>query len=43
MASKIETRARRASPPKGGQQARAPITVQPDEPLYLQLVRALKD
>jgi GntR family transcriptional regulator len=43
MASKIETRARRASPPKGGQQARASISVKSDEPLYLQLVRALKD
>jgi GntR family transcriptional regulator len=43
MASKIETRARRASPPKDGQQARASISVKSDEPLYLQLVRALKD
>src|SRR6266481_3273421 len=43
MASKIETRARRARPPKSGQQVRASITVKSDEPLYLQLVRALKD
>src|SRR3984893_3673684 len=43
MAAKIETRARRASPPKGGQQARASISVKSDEPLYLQVVRALKD
>src|SRR5271169_5209996 len=43
MASKIETRARRTSPPKGGPQARAPLTVKSDDPLYLQVVRALKE
>jgi GntR family transcriptional regulator len=43
MASKIETKARRASPPKGGPQARALISVKSDEPLYLQVVRALKE
>jgi GntR family transcriptional regulator len=41
MASKIETKPRRASPPKGRALARAPAGG--DEPLYLQLVRALKD
>jgi GntR family transcriptional regulator len=43
MASKIETRARRTSPPKGGPQARASVNVKSDEPLYLQVVRALKE
>src|SRR5882724_7814239 len=43
MASKTETRARRAGPPKGGPQTRAPLTVKSDDPLYLQVVRALKD
>jgi GntR family transcriptional regulator len=43
MASKIETKARRASSPKGGPQVRALISVKSDEPLYLQVVRALKD
>src|SRR5271168_737793 len=43
MASKIETRARRTSPPKGGPQARASVSTKSDEPLYLQVVRALKE
>ena len=43
MASKIETRARRASPPKGGPQARAALSVKSGQPLYLQVVRALKE
>src|SRR6266852_3725817 len=43
MGSKTETRARRAGPPKGGPQTRAPLTVKSDDPLYLQVVRALKD
>jgi GntR family transcriptional regulator len=43
MASKIETKPRRAGPPKGRPQTRAPLTVKSDDPLYLQVVRALKD
>jgi len=43
MASKIETKPRRASPPKGEQPTRATVSAKLDEPLYLQLVRALKD
>jgi DNA-binding GntR family transcriptional regulator len=43
MASKIETKPRRANPLKGRTPARAPIGAQSDEPKYLQLVRALKD
>jgi GntR family transcriptional regulator len=43
MASKIETRPRRTGLPKGGPQTRAPVSVRPDDPLYLQVVRALKD
>src|SRR5882757_779039 len=43
MGSKTETRARRAGPPKGGPQTRAPLTVKSDDPLYLQVVRALRD
>src|SRR5215471_12706970 len=43
MASKTETRPRRASAPKGRLPARAGIAAGGGEPLYLQLVRALKD
>jgi GntR family transcriptional regulator len=43
MASKTEMKARRAGPPKGGPQTRAPASVKSDDPLYLQVVRALKD
>src|SRR5258708_26620520 len=43
MASKTETGAGRAGPPKGGPQTRAPLTVKSDDPLYRQVVRALKD
>src|SRR6267142_2342770 len=43
MASKTEMKVRRASPPKGGLQTRAPAVAKPDDPLYLQVVRALKD
>src|SRR5580698_6074170 len=43
MASKTEMKARRASPPKGGPQTRAPVGIKSDDPLYLQVVRALKD
>src|SRR5215470_18080479 len=43
MASKTDTRPRRAAPPKGGSHARVRASVKPDEPLYLQVVRALKD
>jgi GntR family transcriptional regulator len=43
MASKIETRARRASPSKGGQRPRVAINVKSNDPLYLQVVHALKD
>jgi GntR family transcriptional regulator len=41
MGSRTETKARRASPPKG--RARAPASANPGDPLYLQVVRALKD
>src|SRR5690349_16413459 len=43
MASKTETRVRRATSPKGRPQTRAPAEVKSDDPLYLQVVRALKD
>ena len=43
MASKTETRARRANSPKVRPQTRAPAEVKSDDPLYLQVVRALKD
>ena len=43
MASKTETRPRRASLTKARPPARAPVAAGADEPLYLQLVRALKD
>jgi len=43
MASKTDTRIRRAGPPKGGPQQRTPASAKSDEPLYLQVVRALKD
>ena len=43
MASKIDIKTRRASSPKGGSQTRAPVSVKSDEPLYLQVVRVLKD
>jgi GntR family transcriptional regulator len=43
MASKTETRARKATSPKTGMRSRAPAEVKSDEPLYLQVVRALKD
>src|ERR1700722_1726356 len=43
MASRTEMKARRASSPKGGAPARAPAGVKSDDPLYLQVVRALKE
>jgi GntR family transcriptional regulator len=43
MGSKTETRARRAGQPKGRPQVRAPVSIKSDDPLYLQVVRALKD
>src|ERR1700712_3295491 len=43
MASKTETGARRATSPKVRPQTRAPAEVKSDDPLYLQVVRALKD
>jgi GntR family transcriptional regulator len=43
MASRIDTKARRANPPKGRPQVRALASVKSDDPLYLQVVRALKD
>lgn len=43
MGSKIETKSRRTSPPKGGPRTRAPVGVKSGAPLYLQVVRALKD
>jgi len=42
MASRTE-KVRRAGPPKGGKQTRAPVSARLDDPLYLQVVRALKD
>ena len=43
MASKTETRARKANSPKVRPKTRAPADVKSDDPLYLQVVRALKD
>src|SRR3954466_8139275 len=43
MASKTETRARKTGSPKVRPQTRAPAEVKSDDPLYLQVVRALKD
>ena len=43
MASKTDTKQRGASPPKAGLQARASVDPKSDGPLYLQVVRALKD
>jgi DNA-binding GntR family transcriptional regulator len=43
MRSKIQTKARRAASPKRGSRTPAPVDVAPDDPLYLQVVRALKD
>src|SRR3984893_7820221 len=43
MASKTDTKQRGASPPKAGLQARASVNPKSDGPLYLQVVRALKD
>src|SRR5712672_3080063 len=43
MGLKTETKPRRAGPPRSGTQTRAPRSVRSDDPLYLQLVRALKD
>ncbi len=43
MASKIDIKARRASPPKGGLISRARTGVNTGDPLYLQLVHALKE
>src|ERR1700738_1911787 len=43
MASKIETRARKSNSPKVRPQTRAPAEVKSNDPLYLQVVRALKD
>ena len=43
MASKTETRGRKASSPKVRPQTRAPAEVRSDDPPYLQVVRALKE
>jgi GntR family transcriptional regulator len=43
MGSKTDTKARRASPPQGGPQTRVSVSVKSDDPLYLQVVRVLKD
>jgi GntR family transcriptional regulator len=43
MASKTEMKLRRAGPPKAGLRTRAQAVVRSDDPLYLQVVRALKD
>src|SRR3977135_4463605 len=43
MGLKTDTKPRRAGPLRSGTQTRAPRSVKSDEPLYLQVVRALKD
>jgi GntR family transcriptional regulator len=43
MASKSETRVDRAAPPKSGRSALAAAGGKPDDPLYLQVVHALKE
>src|ERR1044072_3648208 len=43
MASKTETRTRKANSLKARPQTRAPAELKSDDPLYLQVVRALKD
>src|SRR5215468_1796307 len=43
MASKTEPRPRRAASPKARPLARAPVSANSGDPLYLQVVRALKD
>ena len=43
MGLKTEAKPRRAGSLKSGAQSRAPLSVRSDEPLYLQVVRALKD
>ena len=43
MVSKTDTRPRRAASPKARPPARAPVGAKSDDPLYLQVVRALKD
>lgn len=43
MASRTDTRPRRAASPKARPPARAPVSVKSDDPLYLQVVRSLKD
>ena len=43
MALKTDTRPRRAASPKARPPSRAPASVKSDDPLYLQVVRALKD
>src|ERR1700733_15713490 len=43
MASKTDTKQRGAGPPKAGLPARASVDLKSGGPLYLQVVRALKD
>src|ERR1700753_4132813 len=43
MVSKTDIKPRRTAPPKAGLPPRAPATLTSDAPLYLQVVRALKD
>src|SRR6201996_7546310 len=43
MASKTDTKPRRTGPPKAGMPQRASDTLKSEGPLYLQVVRALKD
>jgi GntR family transcriptional regulator len=43
MASKTEPRTRRTGTPKGGLRTRDSVSRKSEEPLYLQMVRALKD
>jgi len=43
MASKTEPRTRKTSTPKGGLRTRESVDRKSEEPLYLQMVRALKD
>ena len=43
MALKTDTRPRGAASPKARTPARAPVNVKSNDPLYLQVVRALKE
>jgi DNA-binding GntR family transcriptional regulator len=43
MASKTDIKPRRAASPKARLSVRAPVSAKSDDPLYMQVVRALKD